>query len=130
MINSYDVVIGGGAVMGSSTAYHLAAHPGFSGRILVIDKDMTYARAASSLSLSSIRQQFSSPVNIRVGLYGVGFLREARDILSVDGARPTCPSLRTAISIWRARRARRSWRPITQRKSPKAPIFFCLRRRL
>ena len=88
MSDSYDVVIGGGAVMGSSIAYHLAAHPGFSGRILVIDKDMTYRQAASSLSLSSIRQQFSSPINIRVGLYGVSFLRAARDLLSVDGDAP------------------------------------------
>jgi glycine/D-amino acid oxidase-like deaminating enzyme len=88
MSESYDIVIGGGAVMGSSIAYHLAAHAGFSGRILVIDRDMTYARAASSLSLSSIRQQFSSPINIRVGLYGVSFLRRARDILSVDGEAP------------------------------------------
>ena len=71
MTDSFDIVIGGGAVMGSSIAYHLAAHPGFTGRILVIDKDMTYRQAASSLSLSSIRQQFSSPINIRVGLYGV-----------------------------------------------------------
>ena len=79
MIESYDVIIGGGAVMGSSIAYHLAAHQGFTGRILVVDRDMTYAQAASSLSLSSIRQQFSSPINIRVGLYGVSFLRRARD---------------------------------------------------
>src|ERR1700676_2814160 len=88
MNESYDIVIGGGAVMGSSIAYHLAAHPGFTGRILVIDKDMTYRQAASSLSLSSIRQQFSCPVNIRVGLYGVSFLREARETLAVDGEAP------------------------------------------
>jgi len=74
----YDVVIGGGAVMGSSVAYHLAAQVGFSGSILVIEKDMTYRKAASSLSLSSVRQQFSCPINIRVGLYGVAFLRQAR----------------------------------------------------
>src|ERR1700722_15083677 len=88
MAESFDIIIGGGAVMGSSIAYHLAAHPGFTGRILVIDKDMTYRQAASSLSLSSIRQQFSSPINIRVGLYGVAFLRQARDILAVDGEAP------------------------------------------
>jgi FAD-dependent oxidoreductase domain-containing protein 1 len=91
MGESYDVVIAGGAVMGSSIAYHLAAHQGFSGRILVIDKDMTYRQAASSLSLSSIRQQFSCPVNIRVGLYGVSFLREARETLAVDGEAPDLP---------------------------------------
>jgi glycine/D-amino acid oxidase-like deaminating enzyme len=91
MSQSYDVVIGGGAVMGSSIAYHLASHSGFSGSILVIDRDMTYRQAASSLSLSSIRQQFSSPINIRVGLYGVSFLRRAREALAVDGESPDLP---------------------------------------
>ncbi len=88
MAGSYDVVIGGGAVMGSSVAYHLAAQPGFSGRVLVVDRDMTYRRAASSLSLSSVRQQFSSPINIRVGLYGVAFVRRACETLAVDGEAP------------------------------------------
>lgn len=77
--------------MGSSIAYHLAAQPGFSGRILVIDKDMSYRKAASSLSLSSVRQQFSSPINIRVGLYGVSFLRKARETLAVEGEAPDLP---------------------------------------
>ena len=88
MAETCDVVIGGGAVMGSSVAYHLAAQAGFSGRILVIDRDMTYRGAASSLSLSSVRQQFSCPINIRVGLYGAAFLREARETLAVDGEAP------------------------------------------
>ncbi|HEY1780106.1 MAG TPA: FAD-binding oxidoreductase [Roseiarcus sp.] len=88
MAHAYEVVIGGGAVMGSSIAYHLAMQPGFSGRVLVIDKDMTYRKAASSLSLSSVRQQFSSAINIRVGLYGAAFLRRARETLAVDGEAP------------------------------------------
>ncbi len=91
MIETYDVVIAGGAAMGSSTAYHLASQPGFSGRILVVEKDLSYAKAASSLSLSSVRQQFSSPVNIRVGLYGVDFLKRAADLLAVDGEAPDLP---------------------------------------
>jgi FAD-dependent oxidoreductase domain-containing protein 1 len=91
MSETFDVVIAGGAVMGSSTAYHLAADPGFTGRVLVVEKDMTYAKAATSLSLSSIRQQFSSPINIRVGLAGVAFLREVRQKLEVDGEPPDVP---------------------------------------
>jgi len=91
MSETFDVVIAGGAVMGSSTAYHLAADPGFSGRVLVVEKDMSYAKAATSLSLSSIRQQFSSPINIRVGLAGVAFLREVKQKLEVDGESPDVP---------------------------------------
>jgi glycine/D-amino acid oxidase-like deaminating enzyme len=91
MGETFDVVIAGGAVMGSSTAFHLAADPGFSGRILVVEKDLSYARAATSLSLSSIRQQFSSAINIRIGLAGVKFLREAKQRLAVDGEGPDLP---------------------------------------
>ena len=91
MGESFDVVIAGGAVMGSSTAYHLAADPGFRGRVLVVEKDMTYAKAATSLSLSSIRQQYSSAINIRVGLAGVAFLRQAKQLLEVDGEGPDLP---------------------------------------
>ena len=74
-IETADVVIAGGAAMGSSLAYHLASHPGFSGRIVVVEKDPGYALSASALSAASIRQQFSSPVNIRISLYGIAFLR-------------------------------------------------------
>ncbi len=83
-----DVVIVGGAVMGSSTAYHLLADPGFKGRVVVIEKDPTYQLSASALSAASIRQQYSSAVNIRISLYGIQFLRNIGDHLEVDGERP------------------------------------------
>jgi len=85
---SADVVIAGGAAMGSSLAYHLASHPGFAGRVVVIEKDPSYARSASALSAASIRQQFSSPVNIRISLHGIAFLRNIGQHLAVDGEAP------------------------------------------
>lgn len=88
MVESYDVVIAGGAAMGSSTAWRLAADAGFGGRVLVVEKDFTYQKAASSLSGSSIRQQFSTAVNIRVSLFGIEFLRNGPELLAVDGERP------------------------------------------
>ncbi len=88
MSETFDVVIAGGAAMGSSTAYHLTADSGFSGRALVVEKDMTYMKSATALSLSSVRQQFSQPINIRVGLYGFDFLKRAKDVLAVDGDAP------------------------------------------
>src|SRR4051812_15493342 len=83
-----DVVIVGGAVMGSSTAYHLLADSGFKGRVVVIEKDPTYQLSASALSAASIRQQYSSAVNIRISLHGIHFLRNIADYLTVDGDRP------------------------------------------
>ena len=88
MPEPYDVVIAGGAAMGSSVAYHLLADPAFRGRVLVIEKDPAYRRSASALSAASIRQQFSTAVNIRISLHGIRFLRAIGDILAVDGDRP------------------------------------------
>ncbi len=84
----FDVIIIGGAVHGASAAYHLAADPGFSGRILLIEKDPSFATAASALSAASIRQQFSDPTNIAISLYGIRFLREIGERLAVEGSRP------------------------------------------
>jgi glycine/D-amino acid oxidase-like deaminating enzyme len=87
MKRSYDVVIVGGAVHGASVAYHLAAS-GFGGRVLLIEKDPSFRFAATALSAGSIRQQFSTAVNIAISLHGIAFLREAGSILAVDSERP------------------------------------------
>ena len=80
---SADVVIAGGAAIGSSVACHLMAEPGFKGSVLVIEKDPTYRLSASALSAASIRQQFSTSVNIRISLHGIGFLRRVSEHLAV-----------------------------------------------
>ena len=87
-MSHYDVIIIGGAVTGSSVAYHLAADPGFGGRVLVLEKDPSYRFCASALSAASIRQQFSSAVNIRISLHGIEFLRRVGQHLAVDGEAP------------------------------------------
>lgn len=81
------VIVGGGAV-GSSVAYHLARDPAFTGSIVVVERDPTYRIASSSLSASSIRQQFSTPVCILMSQYGREFLEHGADLLAVEGERP------------------------------------------
>jgi FAD-dependent oxidoreductase domain-containing protein 1 len=74
-LSSYDVVIVGGAAVGSSIAYFLTHDLGYTGSVAVIERDPTYARAATTLSAASIRQQFSTPENIRMSAFGVAFFR-------------------------------------------------------
>jgi glycine/D-amino acid oxidase-like deaminating enzyme len=72
---SFDVAIVGGGVIGAAVAYFLKGVEGFSGTVALIERDPTFARAATTLSCSSIRQQFSTPENIRLSRFGLEFLR-------------------------------------------------------
>ena len=83
-----DVVVIGGAVMGSSVACHLAEHEDFGGRIVVVEADPAYEICASARSAASIRQQFSSAINIEISLYGIRFLREISSRLIVGEDQP------------------------------------------
>jgi glycine/D-amino acid oxidase-like deaminating enzyme len=81
---AYDVVIVGGAIMGSATAWWLSVDPGFGGRVLVVEKDPDYREAASALSASCIRHQYSNAVNVRMSMFGTEFIRGFRDRLGGD----------------------------------------------
>jgi FAD-dependent oxidoreductase domain-containing protein 1 len=73
--NGTEVVIVGAGIVGASVAYWLKRlDPSTS--VTLIERDRSFARASSSLSASSIRQQFSHPLNIRMSQFGLAFLRE------------------------------------------------------
>ncbi|MGH2473826.1 MAG: NAD(P)/FAD-dependent oxidoreductase, partial [Candidatus Limnocylindrales bacterium] len=76
-------IVGGGAI-GSAIACFLAADPAFDGRIVVIERDPTYRQASSALSAASIRQQFSTPENIRMSQFSFDWLRDAGRQLAID----------------------------------------------
>lgn len=68
------LIIGGGAI-GSAVAAYLSAAPEWRGQITVLERDISYARASSALSAASIRQQFSTPLNIALSQYGLEVIR-------------------------------------------------------
>jgi FAD-dependent oxidoreductase domain-containing protein 1 len=82
-----DVVIVGGGVMGSAAAYFLMAS-GFGGRVTVVERDPSYQTASTPRSAGGVRQQFSNPENVRIGLFGHHFVTHVGDYLAVDGAVP------------------------------------------
>ena len=79
----FDVVIIGGGVIGSSAAYFLSAHKDFTGSVAVIEKDPTYAEAATPRSAGGVRQQFSTAENVLMGAFGASFIKSADQHLSV-----------------------------------------------
>ncbi len=71
------MAIVGGAIVGSAIAWFLR-ELGFTGEIIVVEKDPTYRHSSTALSAASIRSQFACPVNIRMSLFGAKFFRELR----------------------------------------------------
>jgi glycine/D-amino acid oxidase-like deaminating enzyme len=74
MINSADVVIVGGGVIGSSIAFNLL-EDGFGGRVIVIERDPSYQFASSALAMGGVRQQFMSAVNVQMVQYSIETFR-------------------------------------------------------
>jgi FAD-dependent oxidoreductase domain-containing protein 1 len=80
-----DVVIVGGAIVGSAVATFLALRPDWHGRIVVVERDLTYRTSSTALSAASIRLQFSTPLNIEISRFGVGLLKDPGAWLGVPG---------------------------------------------
>jgi FAD-dependent oxidoreductase domain-containing protein 1 len=79
----YDIVIIGGAIVGSSIAYYLRAE-GFAGSIALVERDPQFTHSATTLSCASIRQQFSIPENIRLSQFTLGLFRRLKDEFGAD----------------------------------------------
>ncbi len=72
---TYDVVIIGGAIMGSSTAWFLTDNPDFNGSILVVEKDPTYENSSTAHTNSCMRQQFSAKLNVQISQFAADFVK-------------------------------------------------------
>ena len=72
---AYDVVIVGGAAVGSSAAYWLSQSLGANASILVVERDSSYEFSSTALSTSAIRQQYSNPINVKISQFGIEVIR-------------------------------------------------------
>ncbi|MGB8581042.1 MAG: FAD-dependent oxidoreductase [Candidatus Sulfotelmatobacter sp.] len=74
-----DVVIIGGGIVGSSVAYHLTANG--CGNVLVIERESAQGKGSTGKSMGGVRAQFSTPVSIQMSLYSIPFYASFEDRL-------------------------------------------------
>jgi glycine/D-amino acid oxidase-like deaminating enzyme len=82
--SSYDVVIVGGAIMGSSTAWFLSDNPDFNGSVLVVERDPSYEKCSTAHTNSCMRQQFSTDLNVRISQFAADFVKNIRSRMGGD----------------------------------------------
>jgi len=83
----YDVIIIGGGIMGSATAYYLMnADPRL--KVAVVERDAAYTQASTTLSMSNVRIQFSLKENVQISLYTIQVLKRFEEDMAVADQKP------------------------------------------
>jgi glycine/D-amino acid oxidase-like deaminating enzyme len=88
---SYDIILIGGAMYGSSIAWWLSRDPAFDGSILLVERDLSFEFAATSHTNSCIRQQFSNTTNIQISQFGAEFINNFQSYFDHDPRVPDIP---------------------------------------
>ncbi len=102
MTDRFDVVIVGGAVMGSATAYWLLRYdPAI--RVAVLDRDMTFARSSTLRCDGNVRIQFNLPENIAISQFAMDFLEDFSQTMAVGDWHPD-PSCRRQGNLFLVQR--------------------------
>ena len=84
---SYDVIIAGGGIMGSSTAYNLKKSEAKI-KVAIVEMDSTYSRASSTLSLANVRIQFSLKENIQISQHAFEVLERFDEEMAIGDEKP------------------------------------------
>lgn len=80
-MDSAGVVIVGGGIVGSAAAYFLSSDAALQGRrIVIIERDTSYAQASTARSAGGLRQQFSTPENIALSQVTLALIRQLATI--------------------------------------------------
>jgi len=87
MPDNIDIIIIGGGIMGSATAYSLLLADNRL-KVVVIEKDPSYSRASTTLSMSNARIQFSLKQNVQISRYAFETLERFEEEMAVGDKNP------------------------------------------
>ncbi len=85
--NSFDVLIIGGGIMGCACAYFLLTSDR-NLKVGIVEKDLTYSQASTTLSLANVRIQFSLKQNIEISQYTHEFIKDFSEKMAVKDEKP------------------------------------------
>src|SRR5256884_4123816 len=74
-----EVVIVGGGIVGSSIAYHLIATG--CRDVLVIERESAQGKGSTGKSMGGVRAQFSTAVNIQMSRYSIDFFSRFDEVM-------------------------------------------------
>src|SRR5215468_12287238 len=84
-VDGADVVIVGGGIVGSAVAYFLSGDSAFAARrVVLIERDPSYAQASTARSAGGLRQQFSTPENIAMSQFTLSLIRQLRTMFGPE----------------------------------------------
>jgi glycine/D-amino acid oxidase-like deaminating enzyme len=83
LMTSYDIVIVGGGIVGSASAFYLKKH-GFAGSVAIVEKDTSWQSGCTARSCGGLRQQFSTPENIALSTFGVAVVKNLKEEFGPD----------------------------------------------
>ncbi len=78
--NTYDAIIIGGGIIGTSTAYYISKH---GLRVLLLEKDFMTA-GSTGRCITGIRQQFSTETTIKTAIESVRLFSSMKEELNID----------------------------------------------
>ncbi len=87
MTEKIDILIIGGGIMGSATAYSLLRADKRL-KVVVMEKDFSYTRASTTLSMSNARIQFSLKENVQISQYAFETLERFEEEMGVGERHP------------------------------------------
>jgi sarcosine oxidase subunit beta len=79
IVESADVVIVGGGIVGSSIAWHLTEAG--CRNVIVVERESYQGKGSTGKSMGGVRAQFETAVNIQMSLYSIPVLRDFEEIV-------------------------------------------------
>ncbi|MBF0529517.1 MAG: FAD-binding oxidoreductase [Deltaproteobacteria bacterium] len=85
--SSWDVIIVGGGIMGSSLAYHLTRADNRV-KVAVVERDPSYSKSSTTLSMAGVRLQFGIKENVLISMHAMNVFSTFEQDMAVEGETP------------------------------------------